>query len=44
MFEDDIQDDPNYRFGVIMGRMQSLTDLMVLFVGNDRRLEHGARP
>lgn len=29
--DDDIHDDPNYRFGVIMGRMQTLTDIMALF-------------
>lgn len=33
--EDDIQNDPNYRFGVIMGRMQTLTDIMALFAQGD---------
>lgn len=28
--DDAIHDDPNYRFGVIMGRMQTLTDIMAL--------------
>lgn len=32
---DDIRDDPNYRFGVIMGRMQTLTDIMALFAQGD---------
>lgn len=31
MDEEDIQNDPSYRFGVIMGRMQTLTDIMALF-------------
>lgn len=31
MDEEDIQNDPNYRFGVIMGRMQTLTDILALF-------------
>ena len=35
MNDDDIQDDPNYRFGVIMGRMQTLTDIMALFAQGD---------
>lgn len=35
MDEDDIQDDSNYRFGVIMGRMQTLTDIMALFAQGD---------
>ncbi|EGF96767.1 hypothetical protein [Brevundimonas diminuta] len=35
MDEDDIRDDPNYRFGVIMGRMQTLTDIMALFAQGD---------
>lgn len=35
MTEDEIQDDPSYRFGVIMGRMQTLTDIMALFAQGD---------
>jgi len=35
MSDDDIQDDPNYRFGVLMGRLQTLTDLMALFAQGD---------
>lgn len=33
--DEDIRDDPNYRFGVLMGRLQTLTDLMALFAQGD---------
>ncbi|MFC7379201.1 hypothetical protein [Brevundimonas sp. GCM10030266] len=31
MNTDALLDDPNYRFGVIMGRMQAITEVMALF-------------
>ena len=31
MDDDDIQNDPSYRLGMIVGRMQAITDMMALF-------------
>ncbi len=33
--DEDLQNDVNYRFGVIMGRVQTLTDIMELFAQGD---------
>lgn len=29
--DDDIQNDPSFRLGMIVGRMQAITDMMALF-------------
>ena len=31
MVEDDIHDDPSFRLGMIVGRMQAITDMRALF-------------
>lgn len=35
MEDEDLQSNPSYRFGVIMGRMHTLTDIMALFAQGD---------
>ncbi len=37
MNTDALLDDPNYRFGVIMGRMQAITEVMALFAHETAR-------
>ena len=35
MVEDDIHDDPSFRLGMIVGRLQAVTDMMALFAQGD---------
>lgn len=35
MAEDDFHDDPSFRLGMIVGRMQAITDMMALFAQGD---------
>lgn len=35
MTEDDIHDDPSFRLGMIVGRMQAIADMMALFAQGD---------
>lgn len=35
MTEDDIHDDLSFRLGMIVGRMQAITDMMALFAQGD---------